>query len=421
MSLDPYVLFLLAAGGLVLLVAWLPLAIARAPLSLPIVCVIVGGVAFAGPWAPGEVAPLQSLPLTERVAEFVVLIALMGAGLKLDRPFRLRGWSATWRLLAIAMPLTVLLIWGLGTLAGLTPVAALLLAAALAPTDPVLASDVQVGPPRSGEEDEVRFALTSEAGLNDGLAFPFVNLAIAGAVVGFTGPELGRWFGVDVIWKLGAGLVVGLAVGRVAAWLAFRAPRSKALSTAGDGFVAIGVTLVSYAATELVHGYGFLAVFVTALAFRAADREHAYHARLHDFVDQAERLCVMAVLVLFGGAIADGLFALVTWQDALLALAILLLVRPLAGLVSLIGWPRPRYEKLLTAFFGIRGVGTIYYLAHAMNEAVFVESPRLLGVAGLVILFSILLHGVTATPLMRRMDDRRAADREKSAAGAGPT
>ena len=104
----------------------------------------------------------------------------MGAGLKLDRPVSWRGWESSWRLLGIAMPLTIAGIAFLGwTILGLGIGAALLLGAVLAPTDPVLASDIQVGPPQSGKEDEVRFALTSEAGLNDGAAFPFVYLAIA--------------------------------------------------------------------------------------------------------------------------------------------------------------------------------------------------------------------------------------------------
>jgi NhaP-type Na+/H+ or K+/H+ antiporter len=122
-----------------------------------------------------------------------VAAALMGAGLKLDRAFSWRKWGVTWRLLAVTMPLSIAaitLIGGLGL--GLSWVAALLLGASLAPTDPVLAADVQVGPPKSGEEDEVRFGLTSEAGLNDGLAFPFVNLAIA----------LGVAFGAAVVFEM---------------------------------------------------------------------------------------------------------------------------------------------------------------------------------------------------------------------------
>ena len=160
--------------------------------------------------------PLESLDLTKRLTEFVVIVALMGAGLKLDRPIGLRRWMLAWRLLGLAMPLTILGIALLGWAAlGLDPSAALLLGAVLASTDPVLASDVQVGPPREGVEDEVRFALTAEAGLNDGLSFPFVYLAIAMALAqGYSGDGwLQEWLFVDVVWRLGIGLVVGWATG----------------------------------------------------------------------------------------------------------------------------------------------------------------------------------------------------------------
>ena len=151
------------------------------------------------------------------MTEFVVIVALMGAGLKLDRPLGWHSWLITWRLIGVAMPITIaaiaLLGWGW---LGLDLASALLLGAALAPTDPVLASDVQVGPPKSGEEDEVRFALTSEAGLNDGLSFPFVYLAIAVSLSQVTGKFWFReWLLVDVVWKLAAGIGVGWLVGRL--------------------------------------------------------------------------------------------------------------------------------------------------------------------------------------------------------------
>ena len=155
--------------------------------------------------------PLESRVYTERITEFVLIISLMGAGLKLDRPVGWQRWAVTWRLLGISMPLTIAAIAALGWgLLGLGLASAILLGAALAPTDPVLASDIQVGPPNTEEEDEVRFALTSEAGLNDGLSFPFVNLAIAIAVYQGTAESwFQNWFLISVVWKLGAALVIG--------------------------------------------------------------------------------------------------------------------------------------------------------------------------------------------------------------------
>jgi NhaP-type Na+/H+ or K+/H+ antiporter len=213
--MDPYIVVLAGFGALVLLTAWLPMVLKELPLSLPILCVALGAALFAVPGVPGIAPhPGEHLKVTERVTEAIVLIALMGAGLKIDRPLTWatwRDWILTWRLLGVAMPLTIAALAVLAhLLLGVGAATAILLAAALAPTDPVLASDIQVGPPMEGQEDEVRFALTSEAGLNDGLAFPFLHLAIALAAASQTGePWLLKWISVSVVWKIAAGIAVG--------------------------------------------------------------------------------------------------------------------------------------------------------------------------------------------------------------------
>jgi NhaP-type Na+/H+ or K+/H+ antiporter len=334
----------------------------------------------------------------------------MGAGLKIDRPFALRRWRLTWRLLGIAMPLTILSLTLLGqVLLGLGLATALLLGAALAPTDPVLASDVQVGPPGEGLEDEVRFALTSEAGLNDGLAFPFVLLAIALALAAETDkPWFADWLRVAVVWKIAAGIGVGYAVGRVLGWLTFHLPNRAKISRTGDGFVALGITCLAYGAAELAHGYGFLSVFVAALALRAAERGSKYHQKLHDFAEELERLLMMVLLVAFGGAMAaGGLFRALTFEAAVFALMAILLVRPLSGWIGLLGSGRPRTERAVISFFGIRGLGSVYYLAYALGRAPF-EAPDLVwSTLGLTILLSIVLHGISVTPVMRWLDRHR--------------
>lgn len=178
--MSEWTILVAAFGAVVLLTAWLPMVMKGLPLSLPMACVGLGAAAFALPVAPDlSPHPADDEAITERLTELVVIVALMGAGLRLDQPLFSRRARATWRLLAIAMPLTIAALAGLGwAVLGLALPTAVLLAAALAPTDPVLASDVQVGPPHGGAEDEARYTLTAEAGLNDGLAFPFVNLAI---------------------------------------------------------------------------------------------------------------------------------------------------------------------------------------------------------------------------------------------------
>ncbi len=254
----------------------------------------------------------------------------------------------------------------------------------------------------------MRFTLTAEAGLNDGLAFPFVNLAVALATVGMA-PEdwLGHWVGMDVLWKLGAGLGAGWGIGRLLGWLTFRMPNRAKLSRTGDGFVALGATFLAYGLTEIVHGYGFVAVFVAALGMRAAERHHRYHDRLHDFAEQTERLLMMVLLVLFGGAVAGGVLWPLDWAAVAAALGFIFVVRPAAGMLSLLRTPQPMAERAAIAFFGIRGLGSFYYLAFAANAAAFPEMDRLWAVVSLTVLISVGLHGVTVTPAMRWLDTRR--------------
>lgn len=406
--MDPYIAILGGFGAVVLLTAWLPMVLKELPLSLAIICVAFGAILFSQLNDGGaRPSPQEHLKLNERLTEFVVIVALMGAGLKLDRPLAWATAQPTWRLLGVAMPLTIafiaLLAWGL---LGTGWAAAVLLGAALAPTDPVLASDVQVGPPRQGLEDNVRYTLTAEAGLNDGLAFPFVHLAIALALAGGTGGDWGaQWFVFDVGWKIAAGAIVGAAVGRGLGWLTFHLPKRVRLSRTGDGLVALGITAISYSVAEAAQGYGFLAVFISAIAFRATERRHHYHSTLHDFVEQIERLLLMLLLVVFGGALsAGGLLQEVTWPVVLFALATILVVRPLAAWISLLGRREPRGDKAVISFFGIRGVGSVYYLAFALERAPFAGPDLLWSAASLVILGSIVLHGMTVTPAMRLMD-----------------
>ena len=407
---DLYVPALLGGGLLILMVAWLPLVLSRAPLSLPIVCVGIGLVLGSLPQlAPLVPHPIESPLLVEKLAELIVIVSLMGAGLKIDHPFSFGGWRLTLRLLAVAMPLGLLAFTLTGqALLGLALPTALLLAATLVPTDPVLAGDVQIERPDSHRDDEVRFALTSEAGLNDALAFPFVRLALAAAAGGFTATMWRDWAIDAVAIRLTVGGLAGLAGGWLIGWVIYRMPSRRKLSRTGDGFVALGATLLVYALTELLHGYGFLAVFVAGLLMRRAAENHDFNDRLHDFADEVERLLMMALLVVFGGMIsATGLLTNWTWNTVAFALAGIFLIRPLTAWVSLIGSGRPLGERAIVSFFGIRGLGSVYYLAYALNHGSFEDPGLLWDALALIVLGSILLHGVTVTPAMRWMDRRR--------------
>ena len=339
--LNAYLLLLLGAGVLVLLTAWLPMLLKEAPLSLPIACVAIGAAVFGLLPVPFPAPdPAGHRALAEHLTELVVTISLTGAGLKIDRPLAFRTWAVTWRLLGPGMLLTIALLAGLAHLVlGLGAAAAVLLGALLAPTDPVLASDVQVGPPRSGEEDEVRFALTSEAGLNDGLAFPFVLLAVMLAGGDRGGEGWWGWFAYAVLWKVAAGVSAGWLLGRGLAWLVFHMPnRAKSPAPAP----ASSPSASPSSSTPPPNSPGATASSRSSSPpSRSAppSRGHGYHGKLHDFAEELERLLMMALLVLLGGAVAvGGLLAAVDGGVVLYALlADPFVARPLCCWLALSG------------------------------------------------------------------------------------
>lgn len=413
MTIDRYDLILSVVGLAILGIALLPRILSDRPPSYPMVYVAGGALLILLPIDWTSPLPWNNRHLTERLAELGVIVALTGAGLKVNRPMGWKSWSTTWGLLAIAMPLTIAAVALLGGwLLGLGAAAALLLGAALAPTDPVLAADVQVQKPATGDEDqsdhEVPFALTSEAGFNDGLAFPFTNAGIAMALAGTSpGDWALEWVVVDVIYRIVCATVLGYLLGRVLAHVIFERPSSNSLAETSEGMVVIAATLLVYGVTELVGGYGFLAVFIAAVALRDQERDHEYHEVLHDFSDQAERLLSAIILLVFGAAVAGGLFAGIRAATIGFALLVVLVIRPVAGLAAQVGSDHPRPHKAAIAFFGIRGIGSIYYLAHGLNEASFGPHERALWSAtGMVILVSIVVHGITATPWMGRLARR---------------
>ncbi|VXC26296.1 Cation transporter [Arthrobacter sp. 9V] len=426
----PSIVFL-AAGFAVLAAAVLPKLLRHMPLSMPMVFLGSGILAFTlFPDLP-DPDPILHADFTTHLTEVCVIISLMGAGLALDRPFRWRGWSTTWRLLGIVMPLCILVMTLLGLwVLGLGLAAAILVGAAIAPTDPVLASEVQVGRPADAEEDpdedEVRFALTSEAGLNDGLAFPFVYLAILISLVGASpGAWLGEWVGLDVLWRIAVGVLLGFGTGKLLSLIFFASKRkSFRLSEQSEGFVALAATFLAYGVAELVEGYGFVAVFICAVTIRSAERHHAYHQVLHGYVEQLERLMTIVILVLLGGAIARGLLEGIGWAELLVALALLLLVRPVAGWLGLMGGKTGPRERLAISYFGIRGIGSLYYVGYALTHGNFdAEAHQLWALIALIVALSIVVHGATTAPLMNRLDRLRlaAARTQHGDEGRAPT
>ena len=353
MPTEPFILA--GLGAAVLAVAWLPLLLRPLPLSLPMLAVAAGA---------GLAAALGATSFTfahreaaERLTEFGLVVAVMGAGLKIDRLFGWRRWASVWRLLGVAMPLSILgialLAWAL---LGLPVGEAVLLGGILAPTDPVLASAVQVGPPGSGEEDEVRFALTAEAGLNDGLAYPFVSLGLLMLSRG-ADPRgwLGDWLLLHVLWKTAAAVGIGVLLGWGLVRVNDRLPERFRLTRSGDGLASIGVTLLAYGLAEAADAYGFVAVFVTAATLRNLGRSVDYARELAGTAGQAENLAMVMVLALFGAALAGGLLAPVTWAGAVFAALVLLAVRPLATFAAFLGAATPARQRLAMGYFGVRG------------------------------------------------------------------
>ena len=402
-----YNLALVLLGIAIMGVAWLPSLLERFPLSYPILYIGLGIAVYLLPLGLPVASPMVHPLLTTHLSELCVLVALTGTGLKIDRVFALRTWRTPLLLVLVLMLLTIAGLTALGWgLVGLAPASALLLAASLAPTDPVLAGDVQVGDPGEGREDNVRFALTGEAGLNDGLAFPFVYLALA-LLPGATplSERVVEWLGMDLLYRTLAGVAMGWLSGRLLAYLIFSLPKRVSIKTSAYGFVALAVTLTSYGVTELIHGYGFLAVFVAAVTLRSHERKHEYHRQMHAFTDQMERLLIVVILILFGGAIANGLLLPLTWSG--MAMALVLVLRPAGALLSLMGSKQEnKAERMVISFFGIRGIGSIFYLAFALHKARFADAEQLWAILGFTLVVSIVLHGMLATPVMNWLDRR---------------
>ncbi|WP_165958018.1 cation:proton antiporter [Segetibacter sp. 3557_3] len=407
--MDRYILLLTFFGLAAFGMAWMPAITKKTGVSYAIIYILLGIILYVlFPGIMPDPDPGSNLDFTVHLTELVVIISLMGTGIKIDRGFSITNWASPLRLVSVAMLLCIGAAAWLGyTLLRFDIAAALLLGAVLAPTDPVLASDVQVGPPNERKKSETKFALTAEAGMNDGMAFPFTWLAILLALGSSAeGTGVGYWFGFYLLYKLIIGAVVGYLLGKAAGYLVFRvAEKSKFLETR-DGFLAISLTLAVYGITELVHGYGFVAVFVCAINLRHFEKTHDYHHDLHSFTDQAERLFVALLLILFGGCLVNGILKPLTWQMALFTVLFLLVVRPVAAYLSMYGKDAHLKEKLAISFFGIRGMGSVFYLAFAFKSADFDYKDELWAIVAFTILLSVIIHGITATPIMQHLKEK---------------
>ncbi len=408
-----YDLILLFTAVFILIAALLPRFLAGRNITAPIVYLLFGMGCFLFPidWRLPDLVGDAVWP--KRLTELGVIVALTSAGLKINRPFSRESWRISWRLLAFTMPLTMVASAFLGWwVLGFYPVTAALFGAVIAPTDPVLASDVQTSAPGSSDDSSTRLALTTEAGLNDGLAFPFTNLAIAMALSGVdpSGWFIG-WMVTDVLYKIIIGALIGVASGWLLAMLLFKTPVKDHLSRTMTGVVALSLTLVPYASAELVSSYGFIAVFIAACIFRQQELNHTYQKKLHDFSEEMGRLLIAALMFFIGAYLADGILNTITIPMILVAIFSIVLVRPAAGLIAMHGVSEPIEKRWVVAFFGIRGIGSLYYLAYAMFHASFSQADELWTLVILIVVMSVVIHGLAAKPVMSMLDRRRIVGR----------
>ena len=215
---------------------------------------------------------------------------------------------------------------------------------------------------------------------------------------------------MDVVWRITIGVAAGYVVARLLGGAMFRWGKLSLAGT-GQGFVALGGTFLTYAVAEVLHGYGFIAVFVGALTLRGEEDKHDYHIRLADFSEEIEKLLMMAMLVFLGAAMAGTALDGVNGLIVMAAVATVFLIRPLTGMIGLIGTTMPWHERCVVSVFGIRGIGSFYYLAYALNQTDFGQAEVVWSVVSLIVLISVVFHGMSAGPLMVLMDrkNRRRA------------
>jgi NhaP-type Na+/H+ or K+/H+ antiporter len=416
-GLSPYHIAMAAVGAGIILAYWLPRFFSGREPAASALLILFGILAFSFiPGMPDAIDPRAQPRIWELTSELAIIVALFGTGLRIDNLRNYRHWQPTIRLLVVVMPLTILAVALLGwALAGMTLAGALLLGAVLAPTDPVLAGDVQVGPPTEGGEHPVRFSLTAEAGLNDGLAFPFVYLGLIVAAEGFApGAWALEWLARDVFYRILAGVVSGAAIGWLLGRVLFVVPLRNVLADTGSGVLAMAGVLLCYGLTELIEGYGFIAAFVAGLVLRRAEAGHAFHGKLHGFSEAIEHALTAVLLVLIGGVLPL-LWPELDWRHMAIGLALIFVIRPLSGWWGLRGTELEPRERFVVAAYGVRGIGSIYYLGYAASHLELVNEGQLWATIAFTIAVSTLVHGLTAGAVVARVTREEEGARGRSA------
>ncbi|CAB3693343.1 cation:proton antiporter [Paraburkholderia rhynchosiae] len=430
-------LWFLIVGAVLVFMGVAATTLRRLPVSAAMFYVVIGYA--LGP--PGldllRLDMIADAHLLRTVTEVALLVSLFAIGLRLRVGMLDKLWMVPLRLGFLAMLATVplLTIFSVYVLhLGWGP--AVLLAAILAPTDPVLAHDVQVHDP--DDHDLLRFALSGEGGLNDGIALPFamVGLALCAAHAANMGTQAGDVLNLKLagtaIWGVLGAIAIGALLGWVTthavAWLRTRHAHALGL----EGFFALGLIGLSFGAAQLAQTYGFLAVFAAGVSMRrvehrasgenspretigtvdsedveatASDPEKA-HAFMTEsvlgFTIELERIAEVIIMAMVGNVLATLDAPLFTWQALALTVALFVLVRPASVELSLLGSAAAPTQRRLMSWFGIRGVGSFYYLAYSLEHGPTADVKPLVPLALAVVTASVVIHGVSATPLMNR-------------------
>ncbi|MFM9927600.1 cation:proton antiporter [Variovorax sp. H27-G14] len=419
----------LMIGALLILMALSGTLLKTLPISAAALYMGLGFAVGPGGFNLVKLGIKADAALIETITEVAVLVSLFAVGLRLRIRRQVSSWVQPVLLATLGMVITIALMTLAGLALHLTLAAALLMAAILAPTDPVLASDVQVK--HENDQDDLRFGLTAEGGLNDGAAFPFVMLALglAGAH-GMSTAGLGtaglRWLGLDVVWAIGGGLALGWTCGAAFTRLVLFLQAEKKQALGMESFLALGLIALTYGIALHASVYGFLAVFVAGLSMRNVERAveaEAAHARTAPmpprakvvavaqaktaddmtrdvlaFAKELEKFVELAAMLLIGCLLRA---EMLTLKNVLIAAFLIVVARPVAIYIATLGGRWTASQRRLGAWFGIRGVGSIYYLAYASTHGAPSSEIGAIGSTVLVtVALSVVVHGISATPLM---------------------
>ncbi len=396
--MDTYILSFLAIGLLLLIVTLGSGWISQLPFSYSLIYLFVG--ILLGPYGIHLIELRPQAEVLERLTEFAVLISLFGCGLKMNRPFRWWAWNSTARLIGLLMPICIFSLAVVGHLClGIPWSSAILMGAILAPTDPVLASEIQLLDAK--DRDELRFGLTSEGGLNDALAFPFVYFGLYAMKDAHWQNWVWEWLLVDVLWAIAAGIGMGLLVAHCVTWMHRRSHQLKSADALMEDFVALSMVLITYALTELVNGYGFLSVFIAGMVVRQNHTTpEVYHSQ-REFAEQIEKLMEVGIILLLGSLLRIEPMIRFSGSIFLVAVLLIFVIRPIGAWISTWGSPLNSTRRLLYGWFGIRGLGSLYYLSYAFGKGLLGDlGEKIAWIVYFTVVISIVLHGVSATPLL---------------------